>query len=133
MAALEARFTDYVDTEHPVVAGFSLGATEVAQLALGDPERLPRVALLEGGHSVWSDSAIRDFAARGGQRVLFGCGSNWCITPAKSSAARLEKGGVRARVVFARVGHTNDRPLQEAIMVELSWFLAGDPRWIVER
>jgi hypothetical protein len=129
LQALQERFDAYVDIERPVVTGFSLGATEIAQLAVGDPPRFPRVAQLEGGYGVWTQPAIGAFLSGGGQRVLFGCGSGWCVPQAKAVAARLEKAGVPARVVFAAVGHTNDRPLQEALMAELAWFLAGDSRW----
>jgi pimeloyl-ACP methyl ester carboxylesterase len=129
VAALGTRFQGYVDVQRPIVTGFSLGATEMAQLAVGDPDRYPRVALLEGGHSVWTGSSISTFAAGGGARVLFGCGSAWCLPPARAAAKRLEHGGVAAHVVFAPVGHTNDRPLQEALMGELPWFFDGDSRW----
>lgn len=129
IAALKARFEGYVDVERPVVTGFSLGATEIAQLALTDPARFPRVALLEGGHGVWTAASVGVYGAGGGARVLFGCGSPWCLPPARAAARRLGQGGVEARVVFAPVGHTNDRPLQVAIMNELSWFFDGDPRW----
>ncbi len=128
--ALAARFSGYVDLERPIVTGFSLGATEIAQLALSDPGRFPRVAELEGGFDVWTPPRIAAFAARGGSRVLFGCGSTWCLAPARAAARRLRDGGVESRVVFAAVGHTNDRPLQEAIMAELAWFLDGDARWV---
>jgi poly(3-hydroxybutyrate) depolymerase len=127
--ALAIRFAGYVDVERPAVTGFSLGATEIAQLALTDPARFPRVAQLEGGHGVWTPQAIASFAATGGTRVLFGCGSTWCTPLARAAAKRLEQGGVGARVAFAPVGHTNDRPLQEALMRELAWFLEGDARW----
>jgi pimeloyl-ACP methyl ester carboxylesterase len=127
--ALGARFAGYVDVGRPVVTGFSLGATEIAQLAVGDPARFSRVALVEGGHGVWTPDAIRAFASGGGLRVLFACGSPWCVPLARAAATRLERGGVEARVVHANVGHTNDRPLQEAIMAEIGWFLEGDPRW----
>ncbi len=129
LEALGARFAGYVDVEHPLLTGFSLGATEIGQVALTDPARFPRVALLEGGDGVWTASAVDAFHAGGGQRVLFGCGSSWCTAPAHAAAGRLERSGVEARVVFAPVGHTNDRPLQEAIMSELAWLLDGDARW----
>ena len=128
LEALAARFAGYVDIERPVVAGFSLGATEVAELAVGAPARFPRVALVEGGHGVWNDVTIRSFAGED-RRVLFGCGSSWCVPSAKAAALRVANGGVQARTVYANVGHTTDRPLQEAIMSELSWFLEGDLRW----
>jgi poly(3-hydroxybutyrate) depolymerase len=127
--ALGARFGGYVDVERPVVTGFSLGATEIAQLAVGDPARFPRVALLEGGHGVWKAEAIHAFASGGGLRVLFACGSPWCVPLAQATAARLASGGVEARAVHANVGHTSDRPLQEAVMTEMRWFLGGDSRW----
>jgi poly(3-hydroxybutyrate) depolymerase len=129
LAALAAKWPGYVDIERPLVTGFSLGATEIAQLALKDPGRFPRVAVLEGGADVWTLRAARDYAAGGGKRVLFGCGSSWCPLGAKLAAARVEKGNVEARVVYADVGHTNDRPLQEAIMKEYAWFTDGDARF----
>ena len=129
LAALAERFAGYVDIDRVIVTGFSLGATQAAQLALDDPRRFSRVAQVEGGDGVWTAPNIRLFSTRGGRRVLFGCGSRWCIPPAKAAAERLKKGAVDARVVYANVGHTTDRPLQEAIMGELSWFLDGDARW----
>jgi predicted esterase len=129
LSALAERFAGYVDVDRPVLAGFSLGASEAAALALRDPARFPRVADLEGGHDVWTPLNVRAFAAGGGQKVLFGCGSPWCPPAARAAIARLEKRGIDARMVQANVGHSTDRPLQEAIMVQLGWFLAGDPRW----
>jgi predicted esterase len=131
IGALRARFADYVDAERPLLAGFSLGAIEVAKLALDNPSRFPRVAVIEGGHGVWTGPAARAFAAHGGLRVLLGCGSAWCVPLARDPAVRLSASGVEAHRVYAHVGHTTDRPLQEAIMTELPWFLGGDPRWSV--
>jgi predicted esterase len=128
--ALQARFGDYVDGEQPLIAGFSLGASEASALAIAAPGRFPRVAVLEGGHDVWTGKAIRAFTDQGGLRVLLGCGSAWCVPIAKATAARLNAGGIEAHRVYANVGHTTDRPLQEAIMTELAWFVGGDPRWI---
>jgi hypothetical protein len=130
LRALEERFGAYVDIDRPLVTGFSLGATEIGQLAIGDPARFPRVAQLEGGYGVWTLPATAAFSAAGGRSVLFGCGSSWCTPSAKAAAARLEKAGISSRVVFAPVGHTSDRPLQEALMGQLEWFLEGDPRWL---
>jgi hypothetical protein len=131
LASLATRFAGYVDVDRPALAGFSLGASEVAGLALSDPARFPRVAEIEGGHDVWTAANARAFAAGGGPRVLFGCGSAWCVPAAKARVARLQNGGLEARAVYANVGHTTDRPLQEAIMTEIGWFLAGDPRGLV--
>jgi poly(3-hydroxybutyrate) depolymerase len=128
-AALAARFAGYVDLDRPLAAGFSLGAIEIAQIATAHPARFSRVALVEGSHGVWTPAAARAFATNGGRRVLFGCGSPWCVPLAKDAVSRLVAGGVEARAVQARVGHTTDRPLQEAIMGEFAWWLDGDARW----
>jgi predicted esterase len=128
-ALLRERFGPYIDDARPLAAGFSLGATEIAQIAIARPGVFSRVALLEGGTSPWTAATIRAYAAGGGRRVLFGCGSPWCLAPAEDTAKRLRAGGVDSRVVRANVGHTTDRPLQEAIMRELAWFVGDDPRW----
>jgi pimeloyl-ACP methyl ester carboxylesterase len=127
--ALGARYAGYVDGRRPIVAGFSLGATEAALLAVEDPRSLPRIGLLEGGQDVWTPERIHRFHWEGGERVLFGCGTKGCALVSKTVAARLEKAGIEAHVVYANVGHTNDLPLQEAIMREIAWFLSDDSRW----
>jgi pimeloyl-ACP methyl ester carboxylesterase len=127
--ALAERYKSYVLAEGTLLTGFSLGATEAVMLAVDDPGRFRRLALLEGGHGAWTPERIGRFRAQGGERVLFGCGSTWCVAAAKTAAAKLESGGVESRVAHANVGHTNDRPLQEALMAELGWFLGGDSAW----
>jgi predicted esterase len=127
--ALATRYAGYVDGRRPILAGFSLGAAEAAVLASEDPRFLPRMALLEGGQDVWTRERIHGFHWEGGERVLFGCGSKGCALASKATAAKFEKAGVESHVVYANVGHTSDRPLQEAIMTEMAWFLGDDPRW----
>jgi pimeloyl-ACP methyl ester carboxylesterase len=127
--ALAERFPSYADIGRPALAGFSLGATEAALLAQSAPDRFPRVAILEGGVDVWAESTIGAFAAHGGRRVLFGCGSAWCTPPAAMARAHIERGGVAARLVTADVGHTYGPPMQDAIKEQLDWFFEGDPRW----
>jgi dienelactone hydrolase len=130
LAALAERYAPYVDTDRPVLAGFSLGATEAALIAQKAPGRFPRLALLEGGLDVWYGPTIDAFADEG-LRVLFGCGSAWCTPSASSAAARIAgRSRVESRVAFSPVGHVAAPPLQEAIRGQLAWFLAGDDRWI---
>jgi dienelactone hydrolase len=129
LAALAERYGDLVDTHRPMLSGFSLGATEVALLGQQEAERFPRVAIVEGGLDEWSASGIRDFAARGGQRVLFGCGSSWCTPAARAAAARIQAEQVGCRVAFADVGHSEAPALRQAMQAELAWLVEGDPRW----
>jgi predicted esterase len=133
LQALEARYGDRVDIERPLLAGFSLGATEAALLAQWETARFPRVAVLEGGLDVWDYGTIAAFAQHGGVRVLFGCGSPWCTPPARAAIDRIRANGGGgtdpARLAFADVGHRDSPPLQAAVRAELAWFVEGDPRW----
>lgn len=129
LRALSDWFQARVDVARPVLAGFSLGASEAALLAQSEPASFPRVALLEGGVDQWLPKNITDFGARGGQRVLFGCGSTWCTPSAKAASARIERWGLDTRVVHAEVGHTSAPALQAAVREQLAWLISGDARW----
>jgi hypothetical protein len=129
LSALSARFGDRVDLARPLLAGFSLGATQAALLAQNAPETFPRVAVVEGGLDVWIGPTIGPFVAGGGRRVLFGCGSSWCTPPARAAAGRIGDGGARSRVAFADVGHHDVPELQRVLMADLAWFVEGDARW----
>lgn len=129
LRALAERFAGRVDVDRPLLAGFSLGAVEAALLAQWDPARFPRVVLLDGGVDQWRDWNIGQFGARGGKRVLFGCGSSWCGPPATAAAGRIERRGLPTRVIYANVGHTNAPALQAAVREQLEWLTDDDARW----
>jgi hypothetical protein len=133
LRALEARYGDRVDTDRPLLAGFSLGATEAALLAQWETTRFPRVAVLEGGLDVWDYGTVAAFMQHGGVRVLFGCGSPWCTPSARGAIGRIRANDGRntdaARLAFADVGHRDSPPLQAAVRTQLAWFVEGDPRW----
>jgi predicted esterase len=129
LASLTARYGPAVDTAHPLLTGFSLGATEAALLAQADAERFPRVAVLEGGLDVWNGETIEAYTSHGGLRVLFGCGSSWCTPPAREAVARIDGAGIGARMAFADVGHHPAPALQSAIKGALQWLVEGDSRW----
>jgi pimeloyl-ACP methyl ester carboxylesterase len=130
LAALAARYPDHADTANPVLAGFSLGSYGILAIAVRQPSRFQRIALIEGATSQFDDSRARAFVKGGGQRVLFGCGQRGCETAAKAAAERLRtRDQLDARVVFAPVNHTFDPPLEDAVHAELAWLVEGDDRW----
>lgn len=122
-------YPDYVDTSTPVLAGFSLGASEILPLAVQAPGRFPRIALIEGATGAWTDARIDAYVAGGGLRVLYGAGQRANEAAAKASAKRLVARRLDARVVYAPVNHTFEPPLEDAVRGELAWWLAGDARW----
>jgi pimeloyl-ACP methyl ester carboxylesterase len=126
---LAARFPDHVDASNPLLAGFSLGAAQVTELAVRFPSRFPRIALVEGATTLWNSARVSAFLQGGGQRVLFGCGQDGVRNSAARTAKRLATLGLDVHVVFASVGHRFAPSLQEAVGSELAWLMDEDERW----
>src|SRR5262249_25673846 len=101
IAPLAARYPEYVDTRSPPRAGFSLGAYSIVPLAVADPKRFPRVAVVEGGASAWTQDNIKKFVAGGGQRVIFAAGQKGNEWEVKAGAKRFDASGAEARAVYA--------------------------------
>lgn len=124
LAALRARFADYVDDSSPLYTGFSLGAIMGVSIAARTPARYPRLVLIEGGHDNWTTAAAKAFAKGGGQRVLFVCSQAYCAHDARRAGARLEKAGVVTSVVRGPdVGHRYDGPTAAETRKALPWLL----------
>ncbi len=83
-----------------LLAGMSLGSALARDMALEDPSRYPRLVLVEGGNSGWTEPAVEGFAERGGEQVVFACGQKGCADRARSVVAALEKVGTKARLVY---------------------------------
>jgi predicted esterase len=129
LAALAAGYPDYVDLNAPVLAGFSLGASEIVTLAVKNPARFPRIALVEGAWASWTDARIAAYAKGGGQRVLYGAGQDGVDLSQRRAAKRLNSAGIDTRVVFVPVGHSFEARLVAAVRAELPWLVEGDERW----
>ena len=129
LEALRAKYSGYADTEHPLLAGFSLGASEVLALAVQDPGRFPRLALVEGAVNAWTFARADAYLAGGGLRVLYATGQRSNDAAAKITVQRLLQRRVDARAVFAPVGHTFDVPLEDAVRSQLEWLVEDDSSW----
>jgi poly(3-hydroxybutyrate) depolymerase len=129
LAALARRYPDYADTRTPLLAGFSLGASEILSLAVKDPARFPRIALIEGGSKGWTRARIEAYVRGGGKRVLYGAGQAGVDRSERAATKRLLAGGLDARVTYVPVGHNFDQRLVDAIGTEMPWLVSGDARW----
>jgi len=129
LAALAARYAEQADARAPLLAGFSLGASEILGLAVKDPSRFPRIALIEGAWDGWTDARVSSYTTGGGQRVLYGAGQRDVEHRERATAKRLLGAGLETRVVFAPVGHNFDQRLADAIGAEMAWLVEGDMRW----
>jgi predicted esterase len=127
LVELAKKYPDYVDADHPILAGFSMGAWQALRLSAREPDRFTRLAILEGGYDLAITNAPA--LARAHARVLFGSGQPDNAAAAKNAAARLAAAGVPARTAFASVGHSFARPMQDALAPHFAWLTEGDARW----
>ena len=94
------------------------------------PEIYPRAVLIEGGNQQWSLAGAKNFAQRGGQRILFACGQWDCNQRSTEAQRILSKAGVQAKVVFSKgQGHTYGGGVADEILDAFRWVVEGDERW----
>jgi dienelactone hydrolase len=130
LAALRARYGEWVDTTAAVYTGFSLGAILGVKIASRRADLFPRLALVEGGFEEWTAARARAFVSGGGKRVLFLCGQKACVFTARRLSHELEKLGLAVRVATSPgLGHTYGGPMTELARTELPWLVADDARW----
>lgn len=131
--ALQEQFAPYVDGEAPIFAGYSQGAIMGALLLPDHPLRFGRAVLVEGGFGgfqEWNVAVARRFAERAGRRVLLACGRVRCVERARQSASYLRRGGLAARVVYARgAGHSYGAPMERELREAFGWLVADDVRF----
>jgi predicted esterase len=136
VAALAQRYPEELDASAAVWAGFSQGAIHGALVIARHPGLFPRAALIEGGNGFfneWSPFAARRYSRAGGERVLFGCGSPWCVRTAVRCAGYLERAGVETRVAHAEgAGHSYGPAMETKLRENMNWLVAADPRWQAE-
>lgn len=132
LAAFRAEYGDRANLERPVYFGFSQGAT-MGALVLAKL-RVRAAILVEGGYDVFTVALARGFRAAGGERVLFGCGQATCAAKARASVDYLGRGGVTARLAYAKgAGHRFGGAVEAEVAAALPWVLEGDARFRVRR
>lgn len=133
--AVRARHGAEIADGPILYAGFSFGATLGVEVVQRDPARFAYVVLAEGGEDAWTLDTARRFRALGGKRVLLMCALKVRMPTAVVMAARLERGGVGARAVLAKLPgkdeyiHWYDGPVADETRAQLDWLVEGDARW----
>jgi pimeloyl-ACP methyl ester carboxylesterase len=120
------------DTDTVVLAGFSMGASEVARLAASEPQTYRRIVIGDSAHDPWPAlSFSRAWAAGGGERTMFMCTTSGCEPSMRAAAKKVaaQKAvattGASARLVVA--------PTQvHALSARAAGALRGDWAWLVE-
>jgi predicted esterase len=130
VAALRARFPEFVAEGPLLFIGFSLGAGYGAPLVQAQPELYSRVVFIEGGVSAWSVAAAKRFAKAGGKKLILACGQAGCLTQVKQLGPALTRAGLDTRVGgSASAGHTYDGSVAQVVSDNWDWLTADDQRF----
>ncbi len=126
LVAVKERYGDFVADGPLVLAGFSMGASNVTYVARERSSEFPFVALVEGAYDTGSAFAVP--FSQGGRRVLLSCSTGNCESRFASARSAISRAGIDVRVSDSgRHGHNLDKP--EAMREPFSWLVRDDPRW----
>jgi pimeloyl-ACP methyl ester carboxylesterase len=116
------------DTSSVVLAGFSMGAIEVARLAESDPKTYRRIIIGDSAHDPRSALTFsRRWASAEGERALFLCTTSGCEPSMRAAAKRVagQKTAASARLVVA--------PTQKHLLSDhAARSMRRDWRWLVD-
>jgi predicted esterase len=122
--AMLQHYAMRIREEAIVYVGYSQGASMGVLAVHKHGDWWPRLLLVEGGYDGWTASLSKRYAASGGRRVLFVCGTAHCREHARASVGLLERAGVAAQLRVANgAGHRPDGPVAAAVRDGLGWLL----------
>ncbi len=138
LAALRARFKDYISPGPVVLAGFGRGAGFAVQISRQEPAYFAHLVLLQGGADEWSSGVATIYAHGGGKRVLFACGSASCEKDARAAVVLSQRAGLAARLVPDQLDDAAPSDVAaerfnaaaaHLIAQSWAWFVDGDAAW----
>jgi len=133
IASLVARYGDRVDTSNAMFAGYSQGASMgilfIEEQSV-EPALFSRVLLVEGGFADWTIALSERMHKAGVAKVALVCGQSKCQEQGSRSLAWMKKGGLDARMTYARgAGHTYDATVRPLVDEAFEWLVEGDSRF----
>jgi len=130
VAAVRARFGAHVAEGPLLYAGFSLGASQGAQVLADEPKLFSAALLVEGGVDELTPFVANTWAHGAGTRALLVCGIASCRTAFGPTESALRRAGIETLVVDTRTGrHNLDGEMTRALRRALPWLVRDDPRW----
>lgn len=131
IAATKKIFGSWVQEGPMVLAGFSMGATQTALIARGDPKTYPRVAIVESAYAPEPAIAFAGpWAKGGGERAIFMCTTLGCEGPYRKAARNVAHHHVTARL---NIAGTNQHGIWDEVVRSMRrdwpWVVDGMPGW----
>jgi pimeloyl-ACP methyl ester carboxylesterase len=132
VAATKSTFGAWVeDTRSLVLAGFSMGAIQVALAARRDPQTYRRIVVGDAAHD---PRAALMFAGKwvtgGGERALFLCTTSGCEPAMRAAARRVasERAHARLNIAPTQVHALSERAVQ-SMRRDWEWLVEGAEGW----
>jgi pimeloyl-ACP methyl ester carboxylesterase len=132
VAATKKTFGSWVeDTRSLVLAGFSMGGSQVAVVARRDPQTYSRIVVGDTAHDPRAALAFAgEWVTGGGERALFLCTTSGC-EPSMRAAARnvaRERGHARLNIAPTQVHRLSERAVQ-SMRRDWAWLVEGAEGW----
>jgi|GEM_PF-1170280 len=132
LAATKSAFGAWIqDTPSIVLAGFSMGAVQVALLARRAPQTYRRIVIGDAAHNPRSALTFAHaWVEGGGERALFMCTTSGC-EPSMRAAARkvaLAKGAARLNIAPTQK-HALSEPVVQSLRRDWPWLVEGAEGW----
>jgi dienelactone hydrolase len=132
VAATKKVFGSWIaDTPSVVLAGFSMGGSQVALLARGDPQRYRRVAVGDSAHDPQPALTFsRAWAKGGGERAVFLCTTSGCEPSFRAAARNAAAQKVPSRLnIAATQVHGLSEPVVQSMRRDWPWLVEGAEGW----
>jgi hypothetical protein len=132
VAATKETFGSWIEnTQSVVLAGFSMGGSEVALVARRDPQTYRRIVIGDAAHNPRAALAFaREWVAGGGERALFLCTTSGCEPSMRAAARKVAQEGAHARLNIAptQVHALSERAVQ-SMRRDWAWLVEGSQGW----
>jgi pimeloyl-ACP methyl ester carboxylesterase len=119
------------DTPSIVLAGFSMGGSQVALVARRTPSAYRRIVVGDSAHDPQPALTFaRTWVAGGGERALFLCTTSGCEPSMRAAARKVasEHAGARLNVAPTRVHGLSERAVQ-SMRRDWPWLVEGTEGW----
>lgn len=132
VAATKALFPSWVkETRAVVLAGFSMGGSQVALLARGDAQRYRRLVVGDSAHDPQPALTFSGaWLAGGGERAIFLCSTSGCEPSFRKAAHNVAalKGLARLNIAATQV-HGLSEPVAQSMRRDWGWLVEGAEGW----
>ena len=130
--ATKKAFGSWIDdTRSLVLAGFSMGGSQVALVARRDPKTYRRIVVGDSAHDPRSALGFaRDWVTGGGERALFLCTTSGCEPSMRAAARKVVREGAYARLNIAPTQvHALSARAVQSMRRDWAWLVEGAEGW----